>query len=819
MNLAALWAAEPLVHNRFEWGRIQSNSDWILPITVALAIMLFVRHVYRRDAEELPRGWGWLLTALRTLTFYGLLILYLQPQWRTEREETRHSRVLLVADTSLSMRQTDGNGDASQKMSRSAQVARALQNTDFLPALRRTHDVVLFGFDQELRRLATLEKLPAEPAAEAQPPTSPPQAAPPPDWDKLLSPSGTETRLGEALRQLVNNEQHHPISAVVVVTDGGQNAGPSPDAALAAAREARIPVFTVGVGSDRPPSNVRVSDLSAPPRAYPGDRYTVTGYVQAQRMAGRTVAVELVSREASDAPGKPVAASNVEAREEVKLGGDGEVVPVPMEIIPDRIGRRTLTFRVVAPPGDLNPDDNQREADVEIVDRKNRVLLVAGGPSRDYQFLRSLLYRDRSVTLDILLQSVRSGASQESNKLLDAFPSTREEMFNYDCVVALDPDWHALSAAQIDLLEKWVAEQGGGLIVSPGAVNAGKAVGGWLQDPALAKIRALYPVEFDRNMSLEGSTAIATEPWSLEFTSEGRLSQFLWLADTAPASQQVWGGFPGVFSGFPVRGAKPAATVLARFSDPRAGQSGQGLPYFVGQFYGSGRVFYMGGAEMWRIRQVDEGAFERFYTKIIRHVSQGRLLRGSARGVLLVGQEQGYLLGAMAEVRAQLSNAQFEPLELPVVPLEVIRPDGSRQTVELRAETGRPGTFAGHFTVGQEGTYRLELPVPDGGQQRLTRRIQVKVPDLELQNPQRNDALLSRVARATGGRYYVGLETALASGSPQALASQLKDRTKTVILTAAPNPESEREWLAGLMYSLCGLLCLEWLIRRLLKLA
>jgi hypothetical protein len=810
MNVACLLAAEPLVRNRFEWGRIQSNADWVLPISVALAIMLLVRYVYRRDTEELPRVWGWLLTGLRTLTFYGLLVLYLQPQWRTEREETRNSRVLLVADTSLSMRQTDSHDGRGPALSRAAQVAGVLKNSPLVAQLRRTHDVVVFGFDRELRRLATLEKTTAAPTDVARPTL---------DWEKLLTPTGTETRLGEALRQLVSNEQQNPLSGVVLVTDGGQNAGPAPEAVLPTAREARIPVFPIGVGSDRPPSNVRVSDLSSPPRAYPGDRYTVTGYVQAQRMAGRVVTVELLARDAGDGPGKPSAAPSVEATERVTLAGDGEVVPVPVELIPDRIGRRTLIFRIQPPPGDQNPDDNQREADVEIVDRKNRVLLMAGGPGRDYQFLRSLLFRDRSVTLDIVLQSVRAGASQESHKLLDAFPGTREAMFGYDCLVALDPDWQALNAAQVDLLEKWVAEQGGGLIVTPGPVNAGKTVAGWLQDPALAKVRALYPVEFDRNMSFEGSTSEAKDPWPLEFTREGLESQFLWLADTAPASQLAWTAFPGVYSCFPVRGPKPAASVLARFSDPRAGRSGQPLPYFAGQFYGSGRVFYMGGAEMWRLRQVDEGSFERFYTKVIRHVSQGRLLRGSARGVLLVGQEQGYLLGSVVEVRAQLTTAQFDPLEAAAVPLDVFRPDGARQSVTLRAEAARPGTFAGQFTVGQEGTYRLELPIPEAAQQRLTRRIQVKVPDLELQNPQRNDALLARIARATGGRYYVGLDAATSAASPQALVSQLKDRTKTVILTAAPNPLDERWWLTVLMYSLCGLLCVEWLIRRLLKLA
>ena len=40
-----------------------------------------------------------------------------------------------------------------------------------------------------------------------------------------------------------------------------------------------------------------------------------------------------------------------------------------------------------------------------------------------------------------------------------------------------------------------------------------------------------------------------------------------------------------------------------------------------------------------------------------------------------------------------------------------------------------------------------------------------------------------------------------------------------LVNTAAPNPEWEQRWLRWLMLSLCGLLCCEWLIRRLAKLA
>jgi hypothetical protein len=106
--------------------------------------------------------------------------------------------------------------------------------------------------------------------------------------------------------------------------------------------------------------------------------------------------------------------------------------------------------------------------------------------------------------------------------------------------------------------------------------------------------------------------------------------------------------------------------------------------------------------------------------------------------------------------------------------------------------------------------------VPDSENERLSRRIQVKAPDLERENPRRNDALMSVIAKNTGGKYYIGIPKAI---GPNGLADQLKDRTATEIQPAAPNREWEDTWLRWMMFALCGLLCTEWLIRRLAKLA
>ena len=632
--------------------------------------------------------------------------------------------------------------------------------------------------------------------------------------------------MGLALRQLIDDQSGAPLSGIIVLTDGGQNAGIDPETAIRLASKADVAIFTVGIGSDKQPVNVGVSDLVAPARAYPGDSYVVTGYVQAQGMADQTIEVELLFREfdghaaAADPLSGQRGSGQVEDRQQVTLGGDGEVIPVKFELTPEATGRRTLVFRVRAPEGDHRAGDDFREADIEIVDRKNHVLLLAGGPTREYRFVRSLLHRDRSTNLDVLLQTARPGISQEADKLLRDFPVTREEMFDYDCLVAFDPDWQTLDPIQVDLLQQWVGEQGGGLIVIAGPIFTGTMIGGWVEDPAMAKIRDLYPVVFHRRFSSVANGIYSTprkEPWKLDFTREGLEAQFLWLEDTATAGRQAWEGFDGVYSYCPVQKEKPGATVLARFSDPRAGAGGEQPVFFAGQFYGSGRVFYVGSGEMWRLRQVDDTYFEQFYTKLLRHVSQGRLLRGSSRGVLLVGQDR-YLLGNTVEVRTQLTDVRLEPLDVPGVQLQVVRPDGAVQNVTLDPDPNRLGTYAGRFPVLDEGSYRLEMEVPESDGQRLTRRIQVRVPDLERENPQRNDALLSRIAEGTGGKYYVGLPAMLET-TGGGIVDRLPDRSETVVFTAVPDPAWKEKWRRWMILGLCGVLCLEWLIRRLVKLA
>ncbi|MBC8871563.1 MAG: VWA domain-containing protein [Planctomycetes bacterium] len=642
------------------------------------------------------------------------------------------------------------------------------------------------------------------------------------DWPEALAAHGLKTRLGEALRYLVNKERGGPVAGIVVFTDGQRNAGAECSVATTMARLAEIPVYTVGMGSEKRPENVLVLDLDAPERVYPGDRFTVTGHIQATNVNSRSVQVKLTSAPTGAAEGEKV--ETVEEEDRVELGEDGKIVTIKFEVTPKESGRRTYKLSVTPPAGDQNKLDDFKTANVEVVERKTKVLLMAGGPSREFRFLRNLLFRDRDTTVDVWLQTGKPGISQEADDLLFDFPESADELFEYDCIVAFDPDWTQLDFLHIQDLEKWIAEKAGGLIVVAGPVHTPQWADLRRSDTRFDTIRSLYPVA----LYTSGSATLGLgrfggkDSWPLEFTREGLESEFLWLEDDPVNSEGAWASFEGVYGYYAVKDPKPGARIYARFSDPSTSID-EDLPiYLAGHFYGAGRVFFQASGEMWRIRALDETYFERYYTKLLRWVAQGRLLRDSVHGVLLVDKDR-CLLGDTVVVQAILTDSQNQPLTAPEVTGSLIQPNGNRTALTLRAVKGgaRDGTYAGQFTAVEQNDYRLELRPPHAElDELLVREVRVRAPEVEIEKPERNDPLLTEIAQTTGGEYYVGIDAAVGrAGSLPPLVNALQTQDHVTYLPGTPDRDFERRLMTWLMGLICGLLAFEWLLRRISRLA
>jgi hypothetical protein len=291
---------------------------------------------------------------------------------------------------------------------------------------------------------------------------------------------------------------------------------------------------------------------------------------------------------------------------------------------------------------------------------------------------------------------------------------------------------------------------------------------------------------------------------------------------------------------------------------------GKEHPYLVTMPYGSGRVVYLGSGEVWRFRQYREVYFERFWTKLARYVGSGNLTRRHRRGIIVMGSS--FPAQTYVPVEAQLFDRNVQPLTGSARPkVEIKPPTGvtiERPAFELTAKPGQTseptGWFAGRFLVHAPGTYELKLAIP-GTADVLTKKFTIKEANPEMDNTMpdfgfllqlASDAttVLNRVSEDVRTRVKQALQTTNKVSAKESTADEKQELRLYFDMKAAevipdcmvtdrktlrnrgPVKDvwdegmevgtSDPPWkISTALFVIVGLLSVEWLTRKLLKLA
>ena len=150
---------------------------------------------------------------------------------------------------------------------------------------------------------------------------------------------------------------------------------------------------------------------------------------------------------------------------------------------------------------------------------------------------------------------------------------------------------------------------------------------------------------------------------------------------------------------------------------------------------------------------------------------------------------------------------------------QAVGPDGTVVRVPLLPEAARPGVLQGAFVAAREGAWRIEVDLGAGAGEKLSRRIQARLPDRELERPRLDRGVLDQVAALSNGsaRFLDG--PAWTVDESRALAALIPDRSRREYESGAPDAAFKRRLNTALLATACGLLCLEWIMRRLVRLA
>ena len=820
--------------------------------SITVLVGLTVRTALR-DSRFLQARARAILLIPRLLLLALVLVIVLNPQRRTQLSRIEKSRVGVLLDTSLSMAWSAGDpvsGTASVENqgtdiprspvaseTRADAAVKSLIASGVLSELSKKHAVSIYTFDSALTgpwaivsednvRFVDVEandidtNAAAPTTGDSTATVSLDEATKPTDnaitdpaavakWNTITQPRGAETRIGESLYQLIGQISGRTLSGVVLISDGRSNTGLDVEPARVRAERSGTRLITVGVGSQKPQLNLWAAGMQSPTDVHQGDPFDINIMLQGTASKGEQATVRLFEQSA-DGDGndrRQIAEKTIELTD--------DTIPASVRFTQELKvpGKYDFTARIESAAGnaEMTLDDNERRRTVEVTDRKMKVLVISSGPMRDYQFVRNTLFRHSGVESDVWLQSVTDEnigfVSQEARKLLTKFPATEAELFEYDVVVAFDPDWSKLSAEQQTFLNRWVSEHAGGLVVVAGEIFTPQLA----QEPETFRdISVLYPVLLNRVAPELQLSQQADEPWPITLTAEGRATEFLKIADeTGNASVDLWKTFKGIYRSYPVRGVRDGAVVLLEYGNPRARTELGQPPFLASQFYGTGRTIFIGSAETWRLREISPQGHQRFWTSLIREVGQGRRSRGNARGVLMLDRTE-VAPGQPVSVRAQLYDARLQPLITESVPLTIVDNQGRTLTVpdRLNSDSRGAGQYTASFRPPEPGTYRLSVPVPESSDV-LQASIDVVMPNLESQNPTQNVELLTNLTRETQGRYISITDLAT-------LPALLPDQSQPVVVDEQLRTLWDRRWL---MFVMVGLLGFEWIMRRVWRLS
>lgn len=805
------WVRGPDSRWRLEFQSLPEGPWAVAAVAAALAGLAGIWWLYRREGRSLSFGVRLMLAALRTLILVGLCFMLLEMVVVISRQEMIPSRLLVLVDDSESMglkdawtddstareaaegmdlKTPDGKLDlaALRQQSRLEHVQRIVGEA--LPKLKQGRIVSLYGFDSRLKPLEGDESL-----------TS-------------LRAAGASTGMGDALAGALAAHRGQPLAGVLLATDGRSNSGADPRDVAALAGKEGVPIVSLAAGTPEKPRNARLADIEANSKVFLRDPTDLSVLVESSGLKDATAGIVLEQRQ-EDGSWKEI------AREQIVLGEDAVIQRVNFRITPESLGRVDYRASIADVGPELSADDNSDTVSIHVVRDRIRVLLIAGYPSPEVQFMRNALLRDNGLEFASWLQSAEQGYEHIGHRPIRRLPNNQQELDQYDVLILFDPDVRGLGPTWPELITRFVGDAGGGLIYVAGELGSQRlfspqagdgstlGIGGpessWLKILPVTRDPGLYQSTAEVRLS-------SRETWTLELTSEGAADPIFRFAADPGRNREILASLPGMYWHFPVTRAKRGAVVLAQHGDPRMRNQFGRHVLMATHLYGPGRTVFIGFDSTYRWRYLHEEYFDGFWARLIDRVGRSKVLDARYPFKLAVDKST-YRVGDRITVRAELPDDSSDATVLSELRGEIEWGPDTAQPLEWEPLPDNPSVYQAAFPANEAGAYTVRVAAGAGvelerGLRPATVEFRVEPPQAERDNPTLDRPLLEEIAAASGG-------TVLAMSQKDKLASAF--RTHEV---SRPLEYRDEIWDAPLV---CGavmlLLTLEWILRKKYRMA
>ena len=750
---------------RLSW--IHPFSAWLWFVIVVVLAVLASWSYSKQNGHPLVRI---LLAFLRFSSLLLLVILISGPQVLFPRETVEQDVVMFMLDRSGSMNIEDTTSDGV-RISRDEQLRRLIgRHHQTWSKIESRSDVNWFGFSSGAYSLDT-DQVVLEGLGSAQIPI-------------LGDPDGWNTDIPQSLRQVMELSSNRPVSALILLSDGRSDQMPGRSLSRLLKQEG-VPVFSVPLGSSLPVHDISITDVQHPDRAFIRDSIPVRLSVGSTgSFDGRNVTARLIDQSSGE----------VVDSVSTTISMDDEEILLTATM--DDAGVREFLVRLESNDEDLFTENDSFEFEIDVVDRPIRVLYIEGYPRWEYRYLKNLLVREASIESSVMLLSADRDFAQEGNTPISRLPRTSDEIEPFDLMIIGDVPAGFFSPEQLDLFAKQVSEKGMGLFWLGGPRNTPSS---WSSSAMNDLLPMRSPLELEES----------TEPVTISPT---RFASSLGVLVLDPKDPDGWvdelsdpeTGWSNLQSMQIIdpRQLKPTSEILATGED----SSSNSIPALLSMRYGSGQILYSAMDDIWRWRfGRGEELTDRWWIGLLRFLARQSLDSSGGTADLILTPDR-IIPGSSARISIRVHDQRLASTLEDLIPIEISPLEGG-SSVELELKrAGEDPAWESDWIPEQTGRFSIDVMHPVLSELpgiSTNGTFDVSRPDDEFRILDADHELLADISRNSGG-------SSVPPDSIDRIPDLLPNRDVLI-----ENPIVVPIWNTGtFLFLLIGLLTLEWVVRR-----
>lgn len=740
----------------------------ISPMLFAVLVVLIIAAVwasYYRTTRPLSTGWKTAFITLRSAVLVLLLFCLLRPIVTTTQVSPQETYLAVLMDNSQSMTVADMPGDQT----RMAAVQSEFVDNGVLDELAESFQLRNFSFDKQTRRIISLDE---------------------------EGEAGTASSIDQALAYVEDQLNGLPLGGVVLISDGADNSNVDPAIRAQGFGDRQIPIFTVGAGQEDIPRDIGIVDVNTVETILEGSVFNVQVALNHQGYEGQEVLLSVMDED------------TLVSSETITLGAEGVTRRYDLELSPERPELIVYELNVELQPGEIIPENNSYSF---LLDNTAKtpldVLYIEGHPRNEYKFIRRALEQDDSLRLATYLQTgpekfYRQGIKSPT-ELSSGFPDNKEDLYEYEALILGDIEESFFTAEQLQMIEDFVAERGGGFLKS-----------GMIDEEFIGTpIADILPVTLVEESFLPGHLRGGIrrgdhptgELYYPRLTRDGEFSSLLRLDGEDSQNRSLWGQLPQLQGVYVTGRIKPGATVL--MEHPLLQYQNQALPIIAQQRFGSGRSMTIATASTWRWQMMmpsEDQSQEVLWRQLLRWLSVSAPQR-----ITIDFDREMYNVGDVVNVTATVLDESFEPDNEATLWMQTVTPLDQVTDTPMEWDISEDGVYRSSFTVQDEGVFNLLVDVASAAGEGNSGASEknaafVVTPSLrEYTDAGMDSGLLARIADASGGQYFNVQDVSGLAGAVEFTPNAYSREVQIDLW--------DRPWLLGLLILL---LCMDWVARR-----